>query len=157
MLPTVDKFFIRQSHSIIVENLLFSVVSFSHRGHQKKQHVGTCLLQSFIISLVWWRWSHCRTTWLRLHDHLRCKITGLAPRDGLNASLPLFSLCRPLRCLTFTADSIITAVWEGIKRDVACSFSHLLNIQLHYTGHLKRRRRRLDSRDPLLVEFCQNS
>lgn len=125
-------------------------------GIKKKQRVGTCLLQSFIISLVWWRWSHCRTTWLRLHDHLRCKITGLAPRDGLNASLPLFLLCRPLRCLTFTADSIITAVWEGIKRDVACSFSHLLNIQLHYMGHLKRRRR-LDSRDPFPVQFCQNS
>lgn len=125
------------------------VVSFSRlRPPPKKQHVSTCLLQSFIISLVWWRWSCCRATWLRLHDHLRCKITGLAPRDGLNAPLPLFLLCRPLRCLTFTADSIITAVWEGIKRDVACSFSHLLNIQLHYTGHLERRRKRLDSRDP---------
>lgn len=40
-----------------------------------------------------------RTTWLRLHDHLRCKITGLTPRDGPNAPLPLFLLCRPLRCL----------------------------------------------------------
>lgn len=133
------------------------VVSFSRLRPQKKQHVSTCLLQSFIISLLWWRWSCCRTTWLRLHDHLRCKITGLTPRDGLNAPLPLFLLCRPLRCLTFTADSIITAVWEGIKRDVACSFSHLLNIQLHYTGHLERRRKRLDSRDPLSAKSCQNS
>lgn len=126
-------------------------------GPKKKQHVSTCLLQSFIISLAWWRWSRFGATWLRLHDHLRCKITGLTPRDGLNAPLPLFLLCRPLRCLTFTADSIITAVWEGIKRDVACSFSHLLNIQLHYTGQSERRRRQLDSRYPLSVKFCQNS
>lgn len=91
----------------------------------KKEVVSTCLLQSFIISLVWWRWSRCSTTWLCLHDHLRCKITGLTPREGLNTPLPLFLLCRPLRCVTFMADSIITAVWEGIKRDVACSFSHL--------------------------------
>lgn len=79
-------------------------------------------------------WSQCTTTWLHLHDHLRCKITGWAPRDGLNASLPLFLLCHPLRCLMFAADSIITAVWEGIKRYVARSISHLLNIQLHCTG-----------------------
>lgn len=91
----------------------------------KKKVVSTCLLQSLIISLVRWKWSCCRTTWLHLHDHLRCKITGLTPREGLNTPLPLFLLCRPLRCVTFTADSIITAVWEGIKRDVACSFSHL--------------------------------
>lgn len=81
-------------------------------------------------------WSQCTTTWLHLHDHLRCKITGLAPRDGLNASFPLFLLCRPLRCLMFAADSIITAVWEGIKRYVACSISHLLNIQLHCKGYI---------------------
>lgn len=143
----MDQFFIRQTDSISIENLLFSVVSFSHQPKKKKQHVGTCSLQSFIISLVWWRWCHCRATWLRLHDHLRCKITGLAPRDSLNASLPLFLLCRPLRCLTFTADSIIIAAWKGIKRDVACSFSHLLNIQLHCMGHLKRTRQWLDSRD----------
>lgn len=156
MPPTVDPFFIRQTDSITAENLLFSVVSFSRLGPQQKQHVSTCLLQSFIISVEWWRRSHCRTTWLRLHDHLRCKITGLTPSDGLNAPLPLFLLCRPLRCLTFTADSIIIAVWEEIKRDVACSFSHLLNIQLHYMGHWEKRRRRLDSRDALSVKFCQN-
>lgn len=133
MLPTVDPFFIRQTDSIIIGNLLFSVVSFSClRPPPKKPRVSTCLLRSFIISLVRWRWSCCRTTWLSLHDHLRCKITGLTPRDSLDAPLPLFLLCRPLRCLTFTADSVITAVWEGIKRDAACSFSHLLNIQLHW-------------------------
>lgn len=106
---------------------------------KKKRRVSTCLLPRFIISLVRWRWSRCRRTWLGLHDHLRCKITGLTPREGLNAPLPLLLLCRPLRCLTSVADSIITAVWEGIKRDVACSFSHLLNIQLHCMGHLERR------------------
>lgn len=69
-----------------------------------------------IILLVWWSWYHCRTTWLCLHDYLRCKITGLPPREGLNAPLPLFLLCRPLCCLTFRADSIITTVWEEDKK-----------------------------------------
>lgn len=58
---------------------------------------GTCLLHSFIISLVCWWWSRCRAAWRRLRDRLRCEITGLAPRPGPNASLPLFLLCRPLR------------------------------------------------------------
>lgn len=111
-----------------------SRLGFTPPPSPKKQCVSTCLLQSFIISLVRWKLSRCTTTWLRLHDHLRCKIIGLTPRDGPNAPLPLFLLCRPLCCLTFTADSVITAVWEGIKRDVACSFSHLLNIQLHGGG-----------------------
>ena len=105
----------RQTQSSL-EISCFCVVFHSRLGPKNKQlHVSTCLLQSFIISLVWRRRSRCRTTWLRLHDHLRCKITGLTPRDGPNAPLPLFLLCRPLRGVTSTADSIITAVWEEIK------------------------------------------
>lgn len=159
VLPTVDQFFIRQTHSIIVENIpfRFSVVSFSLRRQrplpppQKKQRVATCLLHSFIISLVCWRWSRCRTTWLRLHDHLRCEITGLAPRHGLNASLPLFLLCRPLRCLTFTADSIISAVWVGIKRDVLPAHS-----PTYWTSSCTTRATEREEGGRWTVSFCQN-
>lgn len=82
-----------------------SVVSLCRRRRRRQHHLpsptlpkkGTCLLQSFIISLVCWWWSQCRAAWRRLRDRLRCKITGLAPRPGPNASLPLFLLCRPAR------------------------------------------------------------
>lgn len=130
-----DQFFIRQRDSITLENLLFCAVSFSHRENRNSSVMAPAYCKASSYQWQGGGWSQCTTTWLHLHDHLRCKITGLAPRDGLNASFPLFLLCRPLRCLMFAADSIITAVWEGIKRYVACSVSHLLNIQLHCTGY----------------------
>lgn len=102
---------------------------------QKQQRDGACLLQSFIISVARRRMISAHNNLAALTWSFRMQNYRLGARRWPNASFPLLLLCRPLRCLMFAADSIITAVWEGIKRYVACSDSHLLNIQLHRTDY----------------------
>lgn len=99
------QFFIRQTDSIIVENLLLSVVSVSRPELSKKQHVITCLLQSLVKSSAWWRWADCRASWLLLPDDLRFQITGLKtmgrPRRPYATVVIVCALCV---CLMIAAD-----------------------------------------------------
>lgn len=75
-----DQFFIRQTDSITLENLLFCAASFSHRENRQSSVMAPAYCKASSSQWHGGGWSQCTGTWLHLHDHLRCKITGLGAK-----------------------------------------------------------------------------
>lgn len=125
MLPTVHPFFIQQTHSIIVENLPARPPLLSHfaatasstitrPGPLPKKAPAYCTASSY----QWYVGDGLSAEQLGGAYVIVCDAKLQAWRQGL-APTPLLhrSHCVALRArLTFTADSIISAVWDGDKK-----------------------------------------